>query len=150
MQASETFQKPSAVDRLFNRLMGLFLRLGIGLPHMYLLEVRGRKSGAIYTMPVDLLRHGGRQYLVAPRGQTQWVRNAEAAGAIRLRKGSHSMDFRLRVLPEAERPEILKAYLDQFHREVKRFFPLPAGSPVEAFAALAARYPAFELLAEGA
>jgi hypothetical protein len=50
------------------------------------------------------------------------------------------------VLSEAERPPILKAYLDQFRREVQRFFTVPAGSPVEAFAPLAYRYPTFELL----
>ena len=41
---------------------------------------------------------------------------------------------------------MMLAYLDQFHREVQRFFSVPAGSPVEAFAPLAHRYPAFEFL----
>jgi hypothetical protein len=97
-------------------------------------------------MPVDLLTEGGKQYLVAPRGYTQWVRNAEVAGEVRLRKGRQAQEFRLRVVSEAERPPILKAYLDRFRREVQRFFPVPAGSPVERFAPLAHRYPAFELL----
>jgi deazaflavin-dependent oxidoreductase (nitroreductase family) len=140
------FQKPNLLDRLFNRVFGFVVRLGFGFKHTYLLEVRGRKSGKLYAMPVDLLTNSGRQYLVAPRGYTQWVRNAAAAGAVRLRKGRQVQEFRLRTLSEAERPPILKAYLDQFRREVQRFFPVPAGSPVEAFAPLAPRYPAFELL----
>jgi hypothetical protein len=49
------------------------------------------------------------------------------------------------ALAEAERPPILRAYLAQFSREVQRFFPVPAGAPVEAFVPLAPRYPAFEL-----
>jgi deazaflavin-dependent oxidoreductase (nitroreductase family) len=140
------FQKPNLLDRLFNRAFGFLVRLGVGFEHTYLLEVRGRKSGKLYSLPVDLLTEGGKQYLVAPRGYTQWVRNAEVAGKVCLRKGRRVQKFRLRVLSEAERPPILKAYLDQFRREVQRFFSVPAGSPVEAFTPLAHRYPAFELL----
>jgi deazaflavin-dependent oxidoreductase (nitroreductase family) len=140
------FQKPTLLNRLFNRAFGFLVNLGVGFEHTYLLEVRGRKSGKLYSLPVDLLTEGGKQYLVAPRGYTQWVRNAEVAGEVRLRKGRQVWKFRLRVLSEAERPPILKAYLDQFRREVQRFFTVPAGSPVEAFAPLAHRYPAFELL----
>jgi len=140
------FQKPNLLDRLFNQAFGFLVNLGLGFEHTYLLEVRGRKSGKLYSMPVDLLVDGGKQYLVAPRGYTQWVRNAEVAGEIRLRKGRRVQAFRLRALSEAERPPILKAYLDRFRREVQRFFPVPAGSPVEAFTPLAHRYPAFELL----
>jgi len=44
-------------------------------------------------------------------------------------------------------PPVLKAYLDNFRREVQRYFPLPAGSPREAFEKLAGDYPAFELVA---
>ena len=140
------FQKPNLLDRLFNRVFGFLVSCGLGFAHTYLLEVQGRKSGKVYTLPVDLLREGGKQYLVAPRGYTQWVRNAEVAGEVRLRKGRQVQGFRLRALPEAERPPILKAYLDQFRREVQRFFPVPAGSPVEMFVPLAHRYPAFELI----
>jgi len=140
------FQKPTLLDGLFNRAFGFLVSLGLGFEHTYLLEVRGRKSGKRYSLPVDLLTEDGKQYLVAPRGYTQWVRNAEVAGEVCLRKGRQVRKFRLRALAEAERPPILKAYLDRFRREVQRFFSVPAGSPVEAFVPLAQRYPAFELL----
>src|SRR4029453_843927 len=140
------FQKPTLLDRLFNRTFGFLVRLGIGFEHTYLLEVRGRKSGKRYSLPVDLLRESGRQYLVAPRGYTHWVRNAEVAGEVQLRKGRQVRKFRLRALAAAERPPILKAYLDQFRREVQRFFSVSAVSPIEAFIPLAHRYPVFELL----
>jgi hypothetical protein len=74
------------------------------------------------------------------------VRNAEAAGEVTLKKGSKKPKFGLRPLSDQEKPEILKAYLDQFKREVQRYFPVPAGSPVEAFRELAHSYPAFELI----
>jgi deazaflavin-dependent oxidoreductase (nitroreductase family) len=139
-------ENPTAIERLFNRIVGALVRVGIGLPNMRVLEVRGRKSGKLYSLPVDLLRHDGRLYLVAPRGDTQWARNAAAAGEVTLRRGSKADRHRLRALSADEKPPILKAYLDEFHREVGRFFPVPAGSPVEAFAPLVGRYPAFELL----
>ena len=54
---------------------------------MHVLEVRGRKTGALYSTPVDLLEERGTRYLVAPRGYTQWVRNAEISGEVTLRRG---------------------------------------------------------------
>jgi deazaflavin-dependent oxidoreductase (nitroreductase family) len=113
---------------------------------MRVLEVYGRKTGKLYTLPVDLLQRDGKLYLVAPRGYTQWVRNAEAAGEVTLRRGRQSDRYRLRPLADSEKPAIVKAYLDDFRREVQRFFPVAAGSPAEAFTPLTARYPAFELL----
>lgn len=139
------FSKPGVLDRLFNSAMGALVRAGIGPTHMRVLEVRGRKTGKIHSLPVDLLDLDRGLFLVAPRGRTQWVRNAEAQGAVTLRRGKHSARYRLRALPDSEKPSILKAYLDRFHREVKRFFPVREGSPVEEFVSLAGRYPAFEL-----
>jgi deazaflavin-dependent oxidoreductase (nitroreductase family) len=142
------FREPAAVEKIFNRVFGFLVGLGLGFSHNYLLEVRGRKTGKLYSTPVDLLEQNGNRYLVAPRGRTQWVRNAEAAGEVTLKKGSKRLKFRLRPIPDADKPEILKAYLDSFKREVQRYFSIPAGSPAEAFAAIAGSYPAFELLAD--
>jgi hypothetical protein len=58
------------------------------------------------------------------------------------------MVFRLRVVPDEEKPEILKAYLTRFNWMVRRFFPVAAESPRSSFAAIAPRYPVFELLPE--
>jgi deazaflavin-dependent oxidoreductase (nitroreductase family) len=140
------FREPTTVEKIFNRTFGFLVGLGLGFSHNYLLEVRGRKSGKLYSTPIDLLERNGKQYLVAPRGSTQWVRNAEAAGEITLKKGSSRRKFGLRILADSEKPEILKAYLDSFKREVQTYFPIAAGSPLEAFVELASSYPAFELL----
>lgn len=142
------FREPSAVEKIFNRTFGFLVGLGLGFSHNYLLEVRGRKTGRLYSTPIDLLERNGKRYLVAPRGRTQWVRNAEAAGEVTLKKGRKRLKFRLRPIPDTDKPEILKAYLDSFKREVQRYFSIPAGSPPEAFAAIAGSYPAFELLAD--
>jgi len=140
------FRKPGAGEHLFNRLFGVLVGLGLGMRHNYLLEVRGRKSGRIFATPVDLLELNSNKFLVAPRGRTQWVRNAEAAGEVTLKKGRMRQRFRIRPLSDAERPEVLKAYLDSFRTTVQRYFPLPAGSPPEAFVPVVSQYPAFELV----
>jgi deazaflavin-dependent oxidoreductase (nitroreductase family) len=144
--ALPTFREPTAIERIFNRSFGFLVGLGLGPSHIYLLQVRGRKTGKLFSTPVDLLELQGKPYLVAPRGRTQWVRNAEAAGEVTLKKGSKRQKFCLRPIPDAEKSTILKAYLDSFKREVQRYFPIPAGSPTEAFAELASSYPAFELV----
>jgi deazaflavin-dependent oxidoreductase (nitroreductase family) len=143
---SPAFRAPTAIERIFNRVFGLLVGIGLGFSYNYLLQVRGRKSGKLYSTPVNLLEIGGKRFLVAPRGQAQWVRNAEAAGEITLKKGSRRSKFRLRPLQDAEKLEVLKAYLDTFKREVQAYFPVTAGSPVTSFADIAGNYPAFELL----
>jgi hypothetical protein len=148
VKPARAFQRPTFVERLLNRGIGALVGLGIGPAHMRVLAVRGRKSGRLYSLPVDLLSEGGRLYLVAPRGYTEWARNAEVAGEVTLRRGGRADRYRLRTLGDAEKPPILKAYLDGFRREVQRYFPVPAGSPPEAFIPLTPRYPAFELTPE--
>jgi deazaflavin-dependent oxidoreductase (nitroreductase family) len=140
------FRAPTAVERVFNRVFGLLVGWGLGFSSKYLLQVRGRKSGRMFSTPINLLEVEGKRFLVAPRGRTQWVRNAEAAGEVTLKKGRMQQRFRLEPIPDADKPEILKAYLDNFKSEVERFFPLPAGSPVQAFGEIAQNYPAFELI----
>ncbi len=131
---------------MFNRLFGIALACGLGLRHNYIVEVRGRKSGRTFSTPVDLLEFEGRRYLVAPRGETNWVRNARAAGRAALRKGRVREEFALREVAIGERAELLKAYLDRFALTVQRYFPVTQGSPDSAFSPIAGRYPVFELL----
>jgi deazaflavin-dependent oxidoreductase (nitroreductase family) len=139
------FLEPTRVERVFNRFFGFLVGIGLGPVDSYLLQVRGRKSGRIYSTPVHLLKFKGTCFLVAPRGRTQWVRNAEATGEVSLKRGRAVRDFRMRAVSDAERPEILKAYLDTFKSTVQRYFPMPAGSPLRSFLSVAAYYPVFEL-----
>ncbi|MBI4527078.1 MAG: nitroreductase family deazaflavin-dependent oxidoreductase [Deltaproteobacteria bacterium] len=146
-QADPFFRKPNPFERIFNKVFGALVGLGIGLRHNYLVEVPGRRTGRLYSTPIDLLELEGRRFLVAPRGRTQWVRNAETAGEVVLKKGTKRQRFRIRVVPNEEKPDILKAYLDCFRVTVQRYFPVQAGSEPRAFAAVAERYPVFDLLA---
>lgn len=147
-QPDPVFVRPAVLERGFNRIFGFLVGLGIGFKHNYLLQVRGRKSGKLYSTPIDLLEMDGHRYLVAPRGLTQWVRNAEAAGMITLKRGRFQQSFRLRAIVDADKPRYLKAYLESFKSEVQRYFPVPAGSGEQAFSGIAGNYPVFELLPE--
>jgi deazaflavin-dependent oxidoreductase (nitroreductase family) len=140
------FRKPSAAEAFFNRALGFLVGLGIAPGYVWLLQVRGRKTGRIYSTPVNLLQVGDKKYLVAPRGRTQWVRNAETTGEVVLKRGRARNKYRLRPIPDAEKPEILKLYLDSYRSAVQRYFPLPAASPAAAFRDIASNYPVFELV----
>jgi len=145
-QPAPAFRAPSPGERIFNKALGVLVGLGLGPRSYYLLQVRGRKTGRLYATPVNPVEVQGMRFLVAPRGRTQWVRNAEVAGAITLKQGRHRWGFRLRPVPEREKPPVLRAYLDRFRLTVQRYFPVPAGSPPEAFTGIVERYPVFELL----
>jgi len=146
-QEAPAFRRPSPAERAFNKAFGVLVGLGLGLGHNYLLQVEGRRTGRVYATPVNVLELDGKRLLVAPRGRTQWVRNAEAAGAVTLRRGWRRRGFRVRAVPSTDKPRILSAYLDRFRLTVQRYFPVRAGSGPAAFAEIADRYPVFELSA---
>jgi len=139
------FREPKPIEKIFNRAFGFLVGLGVGPGYCYLLQVRGRKSGRIYSTPVNLMEVAGKKILVAPRGRTQWVRNAEASGEITLKRGSYQESFRLRPISDSEKPELLKMYLERFVMAVQRYFPVKAGSEPAAFLDVATSYPVFEL-----
>ena len=143
------FREPSALERLFNKAFGVLVGWGLGPRDTYLLEVKGRKTGRVYSTPVSVVEIGGVMFLVAPRGRTQWARNVEAAPDVTLARGSRRGAYRVRAVPDAEKAPALRAYLERFRSVVQRYFPVPAGSPPEAFTPIAARYPVFELRPSG-
>src|SRR5437867_11492488 len=104
-EAVPSLRKPSRLARVLNRLFGVLVGLGLGLSHNYLLQVRGRKTGRLYATPVNLLVMEGRRYLIAPRGNTQWVQNARSNGELWLKKGRRRDRFRVRALRDAEKPQ---------------------------------------------
>ncbi|HYV65796.1 MAG TPA: nitroreductase/quinone reductase family protein [Myxococcales bacterium] len=114
--------KPSLGTRIFNAVPSALARLGISVYGSRILAVRGRKSGEWRTVPVNLLIHEGVQYLVAPRGETQWVRNLRVVGGGELRLGRRREAFRAVELRDGEKPAILRAYLHKWRFEVAAFF----------------------------
>src|SRR5215467_365085 len=93
MTAAPRYIEPRRTDRIFNNLVARLTRLGISVWGSRVLYVRGRTSGEWRTTPVNLLTVDGVQYLVAPRGLTQWVRNLRVAGTGELRVGKRTEAF---------------------------------------------------------
>jgi deazaflavin-dependent oxidoreductase (nitroreductase family) len=140
------YVRPGLGARLFNRLPAALARLGISVYGARVLAVRGRRTGAWRTVPVNLLEHDGARYLVAPRGDTQWVRNLRATGTGELRLGRTVEAFRAVELPDDVKPPILRNYLRRWQFQVGAFFPGlgPDASDAE-LRARAAGYPVFRL-----
>lgn len=117
------FQEPGWFTKnVFNRFVAVLTKLGISVAGSRVLEVKGRKSGEWRRTPVNLLTYEGDQYLVAPRGHTQWVRNLRVSGSGRLLLGRRSEEFRASEVSEGEKPALLRAYLKKWKWEVGAFF----------------------------
>jgi deazaflavin-dependent oxidoreductase (nitroreductase family) len=111
-----------------------------------MLYVRGRTSGQWRVTPVNPLTFQDARYLVAPRGQTQWVRNLRAAGAGELRVGRRVEPFAATELDDAHKPAVLREYLRRWKREVGAFFPgVGPGSSDAELLRIAADYPVFRI-----
>lgn len=132
--------------RIFNPIVAAFTRLGLSLLGSRVLEVRGRSSGAPRRTPVNLLVFDGERYLVAPRGETQWVRNLRASGDGRLLLGRRSEPFTAEEVDDDHKVPILRAYLARWKAEVGVFFEgVGPDSSEDELRKAAPRHPVFRL-----
>jgi len=132
---------------VLNQVVALLTRQGISVLGSRVLAVKGRTSGQWRTTPVNLLTHEGRRYLVAPRGETQWVRNLRVVGTGELRVGRRAEGFRGRELTDDEKVPVLRAYLKRWKAEVGIFFEgTGPDSSDDQIRAIAPKHPAFEVL----
>ena len=144
--AERRYVRLSWFDQVFNGVARTLTGLGVSLYGSRNLAVRGRKSGEWRVVPVNLLVCDGVRYLVAPRGEAHWVRNLRAARAGELRLGRRSEPFRAIEVADADKPPILRAYLERWRFEVDRFFeglgPTPSDDDLRR---VAGRYPVFRI-----
>ena len=147
MTATPRYVRVGRGTELFNTAVAWLTARGVSLWGSRVLAVRGRSSGEWRTVPVNLLTHEGARYLVAPRGHTQWVRNLRAAGgAGELRLGKRTEAFVADELPDADKPEILRAYLRRWKFEVGVFFDgVDHTASDETLLGIAPGYPVFRL-----
>jgi deazaflavin-dependent oxidoreductase (nitroreductase family) len=119
----ERYVKPGwFTQHIFNPFIQGLTKLGISVWGSRELRVRGRTSGEWRTNPVNLLTIDDTQYLVAPRGITQWVKNLRVAREGELRVGKKIQSFHAAELTDDEKPPILRAYLKRWKAEVGVFF----------------------------
>lgn len=116
---SERYDMPGGGARLFNATLRRLAELGVSIQGTTALRVRGRVSGQVRPVVVNLLTVDGRDYLVSPRGNTQWARNVRAAGEVEL--GPSRRPHRRRVVEVGDdaKPALLQRYLDRWYWQVK-------------------------------
>jgi deazaflavin-dependent oxidoreductase (nitroreductase family) len=147
-EAQAHYKKPDWFTmHVFNPTVAGLTRLGVSVLGSRVLEVRGRTSGEPRTNPVNLLTIDGVQYLVAPRGETQWVRNVRAdEGRCVLILGRKRADYLATEVADEAKVAILRAYLKRWKAEVGVFFGGVGPDSTEAeLAAIAPRHPVFVL-----
>jgi deazaflavin-dependent oxidoreductase (nitroreductase family) len=119
---------------------------GIASNDYLTLEVTGRKSGRIFSLPVVVVRVDGQRYLVSMLGENvQWVRNVRAAGGkAALRSGARE-EVQLVEIPTDQRAPLIKAYL-QVATGARPHVPVDKDAPVAEFEKIAAAFPVFRVV----
>jgi hypothetical protein len=107
-------KRPNWIAKVLNRLWSLIASSGIA-PHVLVtLEVVGRQSGRLVSLPLVLAVVDGERYLVSMLGENvNWVQNVRAAGGRAVLRHGGRDAVRLEAVPVGQRPAILKAYLQR-------------------------------------
>jgi deazaflavin-dependent oxidoreductase (nitroreductase family) len=130
---------------LINSVFRLLTRLGLGASHRYILIVPGRKTGRLYSTPVDVIEVGGNRWLVAGYGPASWVRNVGAAGVVTPSRGGKSERLRVAKATAQTAIPVLRAYIGEI-KVTRPYFDANAGSPDDAIAAEVKRHAVFRLI----
>ncbi|WP_236983628.1 MULTISPECIES: nitroreductase/quinone reductase family protein [Mycobacterium] len=140
------YQQPSRIERSANTLMRWLAELGIGIAGTRALRVRGRKTGTPRGVVVNLLTVDGTDYVISPRGDTQWARNVRAAGVVELGSRWHRESRAISEVADDVKPAILRRYLARWYWQVKAYVGgLTPESDDADYRAAAPRIPVFAL-----
>jgi F420H(2)-dependent quinone reductase len=141
------YDEPNRLARTVNELFRWLAEAGIGLAGTRALRIRGRNTGKLRGVVINLMTVQGRDYVVSPRGNTQWVRNARAAGQVEMGPRWRSRDVQIIDVADDAKPELLKVYLKRWYWEVKGHVGgLTPDSTDEQIRAVAPSIPVFELV----
>ena len=139
--------------RVANVLTLTLLRVGfklvgpglvIGNYPMYLLTVRGRKSGQPRTVALAIIERNGKRYVASPYGIVDWVRNLRAAGEAILTRGRRSETVNARELPPKEAALVLREDI-KGGNPFARYFGVTAECSLEDFERTTVSHPVFVL-----
>jgi deazaflavin-dependent oxidoreductase (nitroreductase family) len=113
------YDEPDRTARVANAVIRWLAELGISVAGTRALRVRGRKTGKVRGVVINVLKVDGVDYLVSPRGNTQWVRNLRAAGVVDVGPRWRRRHRRATEVADAAKPDLLRRYLDKWYWEVK-------------------------------
>lgn len=130
-----------------NRLSARAFAAGVWPSRVAALDVRGRRSGKTITLPIVIAEVDDERYLVSMLGNDAgWVRNVRADDGRAVLRHGRTESVRLEEVPEADRPPILKQYL-QVAPGGRPHIPVDRTAPLSEFGSIAADYPAFRIVA---
>src|SRR6201993_1778560 len=115
------YEEPNRVARAANAVIRWLAELGISIAGTRALRVRGRKTGKPRAVVINLLTVDGVDYLVSPRGNTQWARNVRAAGVVEVGPRWHRRAARVSEVGDAAKPDVLRRYLARWYWQVKDY-----------------------------
>ncbi|MFB7613595.1 nitroreductase family deazaflavin-dependent oxidoreductase [Kitasatospora sp. NPDC056181] len=138
----------TAKHRVRNRLVIFFHGVGLPFGPMHLLTVPGRRTGVPRTTPVAPVTIGGVRFVLQAYPNSDWVKNARAAGHGVLTRGRRKQRVALVELPESERAPVLREFPRQNPRGVGAFVrnDLVASASPESFAMAAPTCPVFRVV----
>ena len=141
------YDEPNLAARAGNEVIRWLAEAGVSIAGTRALRVRGRKTGKLRGVVINLLSVDGRDYVVSPRGNTQWARNARAAGSVETGPRWRSRVVRITEVADDAKPQLLRRYLDRWYWEVKGHVGgLTPESTDDEMRAAAPSIPVFELL----
>lgn len=144
---ADRYDQPGLGARIFNEAIRRLAEAGISIQGSTAVRVRGRTSGRLRGVVVNVLTVDGRRYLVSPRGNTQWARNARAAGTVEVGPRRNSRTHDIAEVPDSAKPELFKPYLDRWYWQVKGHMGgLTPQSSREEMCRAASSIPVFELV----
>ena len=140
------YDRPNAAARFATTLIRKLAEAGISIAGTRAISVRGRKSGKRRGVVINLLTVDGVDYLVSPRGNTEWVRNVRAAGEIEIGPRWHPRPARVTKVPDDDKPELLRQYLRRWYWQVKGYVAgLTPDSSTDELRVAAPSFPVFSL-----
>jgi hypothetical protein len=138
--------RPNRVARILNRCWAAVHALGVAPDYLVTVEVPGRRSGRIVSLPLVMVVVGSERYLVSMLGEeVNWVRNVKAAGGnVTLRHGRREEVSLEEVAPDRRAP-VLKAYLKRAPA-ARAHLPIDKDAPLAEFEQVSPRFPVLRVV----
>lgn len=147
---STRYEEPNRIVQAANTVIRWLAEIGISIAGTHALRVRGRKTGKPRAVVINLLTIDGVDYLVSPRGNTQWARNVRAAGVVETGPRWRRRRAAVSEVDDAAKPDVLRRYLARWYWQVKDYVGgLTPDSTDAQFRAAASTIPVFALAQPG-
>lgn len=138
--------RPNVIAKVLNRFWAIVHSTGIAPNYFVTLEVPGRKSGRLVSLPLVMVVLDGERYLVSMLGENaQWVLNVRANDGRAVIRSGKREEVLLEDVHTDQRAPILKAYLRRAPG-ARPHVTVDKDAPLEEFEQIAGEYPVFRVV----